>query len=240
VLAAYQWLLPRAAAEAADRLPRSLLVTVSDKAVDTLDNLVMGPSSLPANRQARLRQRLADIAPNDAHVELLFRDGARMGANALALPSGKIIITDQLAALLDDEQLIGVMAHEVGHVVYRHGARAVLQNSVVALAAGWYLGDISSILAGSVASFANLRYSRDFEFDADAYGASLLRANGMPPALLATALEKLDADHRGRAARATQKAGAGQPRADREDGADYWSTHPGTADRIERLLTRED
>jgi Zn-dependent protease with chaperone function len=249
VAAAYVWLLPWGAGVVADRLPQSVLVQASDQAMGMLDELVMKPSRLPDDRQARLRQRMVDIMPKHAQAELVFRDGGRLGANALALPSGKIIVTDQLAALLDDEQLVGVMAHEIGHVVYRHGMRKVLQDSVVALLAGWYLGDISSILAGSAATYANLHYSRDFEFQADAYGASLLRANGMPPALLAGALEKLEASHTARGARSAGKdtASRGKDGADKDvstkDTAkddDYWATHPGTAERVRRLLTRED
>jgi len=230
--AAYQWALPWAAGVVADRMPQSFLVTASDQAVEAIDKWVMTPSRLPADRQARLRQRLAAVVPKGVSAELLFRDGGRVGANALALPSGRIIVTDQLVALLDDEQIVGVLAHEIGHVVYRHGMRNVLQSSAVAFASAWLFGDVSSVLAGVAATFGNLHYSRDFEYEADAYGASLLRANGMAPALLASALEKLAGEHDGRRQRGSDKPG--------EPGDDYWSTHPGTADRIRQLLTRED
>jgi len=248
VAAAYQWLLPWAAGVAADRMPRSVLVAVSDQVMETLDDYVLKPSALPADRQARLRQRMGDISQKLGPAELLFRDGGKFGANAFALPSGKIVVTDQLANMLNDEQIVGVLAHELGHVVYRHGMRAVLQNSVVALVAGWYLGDISSLLAGSAAAYVNLHYSRDFEFEADAYGASLLRANGMSPTLLAGALEKLEASHTHR--RTKPGGGSAEPKAgdnsesgkdgSGEEGTDYWSTHPGTAERVKRLLTREN
>jgi len=258
VAAAYQWLLPWAAGVAADRMPRSVLVAVSDQVMETLDDYVLKPSALTADRQAKLRQRLADISQKLGPAELLFRDGGKVGANAFALPSGKIIVTDQLASMLSDEQIVGVLAHELGHVVYRHGMRAVLQKSVVALVAGWYFGDISSLLAGSAAAYANLHYSRDFEFEADAYGASLLRANGMSPTLLAGALEKLEASHTHRRAKPSGATGEpkvdgksepgksepGKPDTDKDksdgEGTDYWSTHPGTSERIKRLLTREN
>ncbi|QEI05019.1 M48 family metallopeptidase [Pigmentiphaga aceris] len=246
VAAAYQWLLPWAAGVAADQIPRTVLIAVSDQVMETLDKYVMKPSAMPDARQARLRQRLADISQKLGPAELLFRDGGKFGANAFALPSGKIIITDQLAAMLDDEQIVGVLAHELGHVVYRHGMRAVLQNSVVALVAGWYMGDVSSLLAGSAAAYVNLHYSRDFEFEADAYGASLLRANGMSPTLLADALEKLEASHtmrRSKAGASNDAKKGGKPDADEKgskEDTDYWSTHPGTSDRIKRLLTHEN
>ncbi len=249
VAAAYQWLLPWAAGVAADQMPRSVLVAISDQVMETLDEHVLKPSALPADRQARLRQRLLDISQKLGPAELLFRDGGKFGANAFALPSGKIIVTDQLAAMLNDEQIVGVLAHELGHVVYRHGMRAVLQNSVVALVAGWYLGDISSLLAGSAAAYVNLHYSRDFEFEADAYGASMLRANGMSPTLLAGALEKLETSHAKPSGatvepKADPKSESGKPDASKDNaagqGTDYWSTHPDTSERIKRLLTREN
>ena len=74
-----------------------------------------------------------------------------MGANAVALPAGIIIMTDALVELSEnDEELAAVLAHEIGHVRNRHALRALLQNSVVAGSIILVTGDASS--AGSIAA----------------------------------------------------------------------------------------
>ena len=50
----------------------------------------------------------------------------------LALPSGVVIVTDDLVALAKDaDDVVAVLAHEVGHLEGRHGVRAVIQSALV-------------------------------------------------------------------------------------------------------------
>ena len=55
---------------------------------------------------------------DDGHVyQLEFRHGGYIDANAFALPSGIIVMTDELVELAkSDDELISVLAHEIGHV----------------------------------------------------------------------------------------------------------------------------
>ena len=80
-------------------------------------------------------------------------------ANAFALPSGIVVLTDELEALAQhDDELSAVFAHEIGHVVHRHSMRMVIQHSASALLMLGLLGDVNS--ATSVVAAGCGRYLR--------------------------------------------------------------------------------
>ena len=243
LVAGYLWGLPWLADHASRHVPREAVVMMSEQAMKTLAELGMGESQLPAERQAALNDGLRRIAPPDLPgANLHFRRGGRFGANAFALPSGDIVITDELVELAGDRDdwIVAVMAHELGHVAHRHGLRNVLQTTIVGSLATLYVGDVSVLLSTALTAGLSLRYSREFEDDADAYAARLLRAKGHSPVLLAEMLERLEADHRGTSAARPADASDGTSRSDQadveeSDGFDLLSTHPGTAYRAARL-----
>ena len=134
---------------------------------------------------------------------------------------GDIVMIDELVALAkDDREIYAVLAHELGHLEKRHSLRQLLQGTIVGLVISWYLGDISSILASAPAAILQARYSRDFEREADAFGASMLMHNNISPGYLANMLERLEKAH-------------GRER-DKES-YDYFSTHPGADERVREL-----
>ena len=79
-------------------------------------------------------QSILDSLSSDPFIRLEVRSAPQIGANAFALPSGIIVVTDELVALSeDDDELAAVIAHELGHVHHRHIMRTVIQNSAAAL-----------------------------------------------------------------------------------------------------------
>lgn len=221
VVIAYLFVLPRAAAVTAEHLPRNVVDSLSQQVLDTLDRQrMLAPSALPAARRDALAQRFARMVPPDGERvphAIEFRASPAIGANAFALPSGTIVVTDELVALAgSDDEILAVLAHELGHVRYRHGLRKALQSSVVGLAVTWYLGDVSSLVAAIPAALLDARYSRDLEREADAWAARMLRFNSLSPALLATMLGRLEASH---ARTATS----------------YLDSHPATEERVRAL-----
>ncbi|MDR0564182.1 MAG: M48 family metallopeptidase, partial [Azoarcus sp.] len=127
----------------------------------------------------------------------------------------------------NDEETLAVLAHELGHLAKRHGIRQLIQTSVVAAFSAAWLGDISGAAAAVSASLLSSSYSRDMEREADEYAAYLLKSQGKSPALLADALEKLEAFYREK---------QNQSKDDKTDKyLDWLSSHPGTSERVQRL-----
>lgn len=222
---AYRFGVPMLADSVARNLPDSVVNSLSDNATTVLDKLVFAPTEIPLSRQTEIRFAFGRLrlpgheGPRTDQVE--FRRSDALGPNALALPSGRIIVTDALVTLAkDDRELLGVLAHEAGHVQARHGLRELLQSSIVALVLTWYVGDVSTIAATAPTALLDAKYSRDFEREADAYAASTLELNGIPLSHLADILERMEQHH----------GAAGSH--------SYLSSHPATVERLERLRGR--
>ncbi|MCK6392277.1 M48 family metallopeptidase [Zoogloea sp.] len=230
---AHEWLLPRLAGRVAEGVPEALTERLSDEALAMLDVNVLTQSRLPAARQQALTERVLTLAQPDVPTvrpQLVFRRGGRMGANALALPSGLIVVTDELVALArNDEEILGVLAHEIGHVSRRHGLRLAIESSAIGLFAAWYLGDLSTLMAGVPAALAQAHYSRRFEREADEFAARLMGANGISPGVLANILERMEAPA------AAGQGGRPEGAEPRPAPSDYFSTHPLTEERIRYL-----
>jgi Zn-dependent protease with chaperone function len=219
----YRFALPAVADVAARRMPERLTELLSDQVIAILDRtLFVAPTRVPRDRQADLIFALARLRfPGGAapHLRLVFRSGGRIGANALSLPSGKIIVTDGMMALADDRELLAVLAHEAGHVIRRHGLRNMAQTSMLTVLLTWYIGDVSTLAAIAPTMLLQAKYSRDFEREADRFAVETLRLNGLPPSLLADVLERLDA--------AARRQGGITA-----DALGYLSSHPATAERL--------
>lgn len=242
--AAYQWGLPWAANAVAQRLPASLPALMDQQTMAMLDQYVLEPSELPQARQQEITQALSDLQPaqGDAMPEfhLVFRKSEAIGPNAFAMPGGTILLTDELVQLANASQqahseqsmaqILGVLAHEIGHVEHRHALRQFVQGTIVAAVVTWYLGDVSSLLAAAPAALLNTRYTRNFEREADAYAAAVLLRNGMSPAALADLLASMEQHYRQQEVTADENAEAAETQ-----WLDYFSTHPNTQERIARL-----
>jgi Zn-dependent protease with chaperone function len=213
--------IPLLAKKAAFSLPVSVAYEMGSEGLDILDRAIFSPSELDEERRVELRDLFHTMitrieqAPD---MQLRFRKGGKIGANALALPSGIIVLTDEFVELAsNDNEIIAVLAHEVGHVVYRHTLRSMLQNSVVILLVASISGDITSITTLSATMptwFLEASYSRRFETEADEYALQYMLANDIPPHYFADILLKLE-----------QSAGGDS------SSSNFLSTHPATEER---------
>ncbi|MFN0316324.1 MAG: M48 family metallopeptidase [Burkholderiales bacterium] len=221
LIAGYLWGLPAASRYAALRMPESASNKIGEGALELLDEHFLSPSRLGADVQQRILGRLRAMQSPAGELpshRVVFRSSPRIGAKALALPNGVIVVTDELVKLAaSDEEVLAVLGHELGHIQERHALRSLLQGSVVAIVVAWYAGDVSSIAVGIPAMLLQTGYSRDFEREADAFGARFMAANGLPPENLGNILRKLDNVHGG---------GKVTP---------YLSTHPATEERAKAL-----
>lgn len=223
------WGLPWAAQKVAARLPQAWVVQLGEGTLTGLERALGETTTLPAARQRALRDGFARLAREGAIPStLVFRDWPRLGANALALPDGTIVMTDQLVALAeDDRELLAVLAHELGHVQERHALQKVLASSGVAALVFVLTGDVSglaSIVVAAPTVMTHLHHSRALEADADRYGFELMRRQGLDPVWFARIIRKLEASH----------AGEGADNA-ADDGLSNWlRSHPASEERARR------
>ena len=242
VFAGYYWGLPAASEWIAYRVPEKILAQLGSGTLRILDRAIFSPTKLPEDRQQALRsafERLAAPGAATPRYHLLFRHGGRVGANAMALPDGTIVVTDQLIALAaHDEEILAVLTHELGHLNRRHALRMLIQGTIVAFVVSWYIGDVSSFAAGLPTLLLQARYSRNHEREADEFGAAMLKANGISPRRLADMLGRLEASHRAKSGKQTaekETQSDGTPAADRGGISDYLASHPATRERIDAL-----
>ncbi len=175
--------IPFLAKIAAAAVPAAVTDRLSRQTLAVLDTHFLEPSELGADRSAHLQSLfhgLVDRKNSPAHYRLEFRKSDQAGANAFALPSGLIVMTDELVGLAEnDRELIGVLAHEIAHVENRHGLRMLFQNAGTLLLVSTLAGDVSSISAAGETLPTLLiesGYSRRFEKEADrAAGMYLIR-----------------------------------------------------------------
>jgi Zn-dependent protease with chaperone function len=221
----YRYGLPWLAERIARRVPDAWVRALGSRTLDALDELAFEPSRLDPERPARLAARLARLrAPGGGLPphRLHFRRAEL--ANAFALPGGDIVVTDELVELAaSDDEVVGVLAHELGHLHGRHGLRSLIQSSIVGAVVALWFGDVSSLGAGAPAFVLEAKYSRDFEREADAYAAALLRASGLDTRPLAEMLARL----------AARQGEEGAPL------VGYLSSHPATAERIRALAAAD-
>lgn len=118
--------------------------------------------------------------------------------NAFALPGGHIVL---LSGLLDDlhgpDELSGVLAHEMSHVLERHITERLVRATGVGLLFTWVTGDPSSLIAGAGSLLVNLSYSRSDEAEADARGVALLERAGFATSGLASFFLRME-EHQGK------------------------------------------
>jgi Zn-dependent protease with chaperone function len=152
-----------------------------------LDRTLFKPSTLPSARQTELKDRFVDMTRTlrgDGHeYRLELRSSPRIGPNAMALPSGIVVMTDQLVRLAkNDDELAAILAHEVGHVRHRHTLRLLLRSTGISAISVAVLGDVSAVsgLVSAIPALGNARFSREFEREADSYAKQWLRASGIP------------------------------------------------------------
>ncbi|GJL67286.1 MAG: hypothetical protein NPIRA05_22570 [Nitrospirales bacterium] len=146
--------------------------------------------------------------------------------NALAAPGGHIIVFQGLLNNTQSaEEMAGVLAHEMQHILQRHGMRLLVQNFSMGFMIGALSGDVSGIMTFGLQAahvLQTLSYTRNVEEQADHEGLQLLLRSGISPQgmlnFFRTINEKFDKKQQS-SQQVTQ----------------YLHTHPSTEERIDRL-----
>lgn len=210
-------------------LPADSLSSIGEQTQSQLFDMT-GDTTLDAAKQAHIRQLYERYIEPEQGQRLLFRQGQMFDANAFALPNGKIVLTDELVQLASNDQaLIGVLAHEHGHLVERHSLQQAISGIGVSVMVAWLTGDVSDLMSGLPTALLTMHYSRDFEREADQYAIKQLQAQRVSVLPLADFLARLEQ-------RSSQ-----QPADDQHTAwATAWlNSHPATQERINAIRQAE-
>jgi len=222
MVAVLKWGIPMASHFIAYQLPENSLKQLGDQA-EVIVIQATDQSKLPIAQQQQIRdQYLAQIAQGRP-AKLLFRDGEDLGANALALPNNTIIVTDELVEMAhSDQEVLGVLAHEQGHLIKRHSLQQAISSlgfSVLYIA---MTGDSSDLFTTIPVALTGAGYSRQFEKEADLYALNLMQQQQIEVAHYANFLTRLSES------------------TEEQTTAPFsllsiFSSHPSTAERIEMV-----
>ncbi|HEX2441399.1 MAG TPA: M48 family metallopeptidase [Methylomirabilota bacterium] len=223
-LALYFWGIPALAGVAADHVPVSWEVALGESAVARL-----APPSrrcLDPPRQRRIDEivtvLLRTLPERRYPFQVAIVDHPMV--NAFATPGGFIVIFRGLLDRTENaEELAGVLAHEIQHVLHRHATRAILRHASTGVLLAALLGDVSGVVAfgaETARALGDLRHSREAEHEADRDGMLMLHAARIDPQGMLAFFQ------------AMQRTEGTSGTAVR-----YLSTHPPAGDRLQALAT---
>lgn len=150
-------------------------------------------------RVKALGHRLAEVSDR---LELVYSFAVvkDKNVNAFSLPGGYVFVNEGLIETASsDDELAGVLAHEIAHIAARHAVSRyesalgmqLVQLATLAVGGGQAAGGL-----GVAAQAAQMAYSRDAELEADQLGVKYMKAAGFDPAAMLTFLNKLRAEHK--------------------------------------------
>ena len=217
-------------ASQAIRITDADLANIVRESVDAMDNNNQVCSEYDAYTQ-RLRKITRGMTSVNG-IKLNFKVYRTNELNAFACPDGSVRVFSGLMDQLTDDELLGVIGHEIGHVALKHSKKAwkdELLRSATSDAIGAFSGKWSALsesMLSNIASAAiSAKHSRTHENQADDYAYDFLKKHGRNPKAMCTAFEKMKMLTGG-------------------EGATYnplqqaFSTHPDFDKRINRLKKR--
>jgi peptidase M48-like protein len=180
---------------------------------------------------AGIGQRLVRVIPGEyQHPEFryTFRVVNQKEINAFALPGGPMFVNrGMIEAARDEGEIAGVMAHELSHVLLRHGTAQATKATKyeIGAIAGQVLGAIVGGTAGSIIAQGSnfgistyfMKFSREYESQADILGVQLMARAGYNPQSMANMFRTL-----------ASQGGGGGP--------EWLSDHPNPGNREQRIL----
>jgi beta-barrel assembly-enhancing protease len=229
ILSLYLWGIPFLSTWAASRIPISWEEKLGRRVVEGL-----APADLRCDdlsREPVLREVMeilsASLPERSYKFQIIVVDEPEL--NAFAAPGGTIVLyRGLLERIRSPEELAGVLAHEMQHILHRHATRIILGNVSFGMLFSLILGDSNSATGvgreGAV-TLATLHYSRQYEEQADLEGIKLILAAGIDPKGMISFFEGIHKEDR-----KTVSVPA------------YFSTHPDLSGRIVRLkaIAREN
>ncbi len=246
VFAFFKWGLPAASHGIANALPQKTNQIIGANSLKFLDEFFFKESKIAVELQREIKEHfIKNVRPleKDQTIKftLHFRDWSTEEgqgiANALALPSGDIIVTDEFIRLSKNQNEIdSVLLHEMGHITNRHSLKLLVQSSIVTIVILMTVGDVSAVAdlgVGLGSLLITTSYLREFESEADQYAFDHMLHANMDPIAFASIMDRLSSN---------QLSGENKPDNESEYKEskdtptilDYLASHPRTIDRIEQ------
>lgn len=206
----------------------ALLAKASMAAMDAKSS-VAPASSQYAQRLKRLTGALTDADG----VPLNFKVYITKDVNAFASPDGSVRVYSGLMDIMSDQELLGIVGHEIGHVLMHH-SRNALRNQILTSAGRDVLASTHATVAALTDSqlgdlgemMVNARYSQKQEKEADDIAYEFLKGAQISPWYMVKAFEKFQ--------KLEQQNGS--------TGGTYlekmFSSHPDTQERINRISAK--
>ncbi|HZP77643.1 MAG TPA: M48 family metallopeptidase [Pseudolabrys sp.] len=144
----------------------------------------------------RAFSKLVGALREAGHVELPLQTAILSSPvpNAFALPGGKVYLLNGLLQKANNpDEIAGVIAHEIGHVVHRDHTRLMIQNGGMSFLIGLLFGDVTGATAviGVTKTVLEASYSREAEANADAFAIDTMHALHRSPAPLGELLFRI-------------------------------------------------
>lgn len=206
------------------------MATYVKESVDWMDanNQVCDANSPYTKRLNKLVEGLKDVEG----IPLNFKVYYVVDVNAFACPDGSVRVFSSLMDIMTDDELLGVIGHEIGHVALKHSKkayRAALLSSAlkdgIASTGGVAAALTESQLGTLSEAVLNSQFSQKEESEADGYGYEFLKKNGKNPWAIALSFEKL-------------KSLEGGTATDTSKMAKLFASHPDTDKRIKKMSER--
>jgi len=238
----FKWGVPWASEKIAHALPHETNQLIASNTLEFLDKYIFEESMIPEKQMQKIRMHFkSKVVPlgssnDEIRYKLHFRlwkDGDLNIPNALALPSGDIIVTDKFVQLCENQQeMDAVLLHEMGHIEHRHTLEMVIESTFVTVAVMMIAGDSNGVAdmgVGLGSLLVSSNYSRGHESEADQYAFKHMLLAKLDPVAFSNIMNRIT-DYM------QMPSGTTIKQKDNEAGTevlDYISSHPSTKQRVE-------
>ncbi len=198
----FKWGVPWASEKIAHALPEQTNVMIADGTFKFLDKYIFEATKFDTAKQDAIRKHfmttLVPYGSKEKSYKLHFRSW-KMGdidvPNAMALPSGDIIVTDKFIELSKNQQEIdSVLLHEMGHVERRHSLEMLIEGTFVTVATMLVIGDVNAfgdMGVGLGSALVSSNYSRGHESEADDYAFKKMLVAKIDPASFSQIMNRM-------------------------------------------------
>ena len=238
----FKWGVPWTSKKIAHALPHATNQLIASNTLDFLDKYIFDVSEISAEQRQKIRMhfksKVAPLSASNDEIQYklhfrLWKDSNLSIPNALALPSGDIIVTDKFVQLCkNQEEMDAVLLHEMGHIVHRHTLEMVIESTFVTVAVMMIAGDSNGLAdmgVGLGSLLVSSSYSRGHEAEADRYAFEQMLLAKIDPIAFSNIMNRMTL-YMQTPSISTKKTTEEESEVDI---LDYISSHPSTKQRVE-------